>query len=180
MRSRRQPHEKSEVELGRVITPMLDMSFQILFFFVIIYRPSALEGQMEMLLPPAATGAAPQETQQGSSHDTEIDLPAELEVIVRTPAVEREGQTPDGSIGEILVKETLGEKSLGAEPAALRAYLRQVRPTLNNQEDIKIQADGRMKYAFVIQVMDACRGAGFKNVGFKAPPDLARIIPGVQ
>ena len=44
------------VQLGLIITPMLDMSFQILFFFVMTYHPSALEGQLEMLLP--ATGQA--------------------------------------------------------------------------------------------------------------------------
>src|SRR5947209_19095011 len=33
------------------ITPMLDMSFQILFFFVMIYHPSALEVQLDLKLP---------------------------------------------------------------------------------------------------------------------------------
>ncbi len=46
-------HENKEVNLGIIITPMLDMAFQLLAFFVMTYHPSALEGHiMGELLPP--------------------------------------------------------------------------------------------------------------------------------
>src|SRR5260221_11486321 len=41
------------VNLGLIITPMLDMSFQILTFFIMTYNPSALEGHIPGSLAPA-------------------------------------------------------------------------------------------------------------------------------
>jgi biopolymer transport protein ExbD len=55
---------------------------------------------------------------------------------------------------------------------ALGDYLKSFQKGLKNKENIKIQADGELKYAFVAQVMDVCCKAGFKNIGFAPPPDL--------
>src|ERR1043165_1356519 len=41
------------VQLGLIITPMLDMCFQVLAYFIMIYNPSPLEGQIPGLLAPA-------------------------------------------------------------------------------------------------------------------------------
>src|SRR4051794_5964424 len=42
------------VNLNIIITPMLDMAFQLLAFFIMTYHPSALEGHIDgTLLPPA-------------------------------------------------------------------------------------------------------------------------------
>src|SRR2546421_11155369 len=40
------------VQLGLIITPMLDMSFQLLAFFIMTYHPSALEGHIPGSLVP--------------------------------------------------------------------------------------------------------------------------------
>src|SRR2546423_15371968 len=41
------------VNLSLIITPMLDMAFQILAFFIMTYHPSALEGHIPgSLVPP--------------------------------------------------------------------------------------------------------------------------------
>jgi biopolymer transport protein ExbD len=178
-RKRKRP-EDSKVELNRVITPMLDMSFQILFFFVIMYQPSAMEGQLEMALPATGTAPAPKDQKPDtSSPETEIDLPAELEVIVHTRDVESKDQPQDGSMGRIVVKDAVGEKTMD-NMEELRRHLERARANLNNKEDIKVQCDGRLKYAFVVQAMDTCRKAGFNNVGFAPPPDLQRILSGLQ
>src|ERR1700739_2628539 len=45
---------KGGVALGLIITPMLDMSFQLMAFFIMTYHPSALEGHIDgNLLPPS-------------------------------------------------------------------------------------------------------------------------------
>ena len=46
---RKKPEADSKVVLP--ITPMLDMTFQLLFFFIINFHPADLEGQMDMALP---------------------------------------------------------------------------------------------------------------------------------
>src|SRR3954463_3571331 len=45
------------VQLSLIITPMLDMSFQLLAFFIMTYHPSALEGQIPGLLAPPGNPA---------------------------------------------------------------------------------------------------------------------------
>src|SRR5947208_10641882 len=40
------------MNLSAIITPMLDMSFQILAFFIMTYHPSALEGHIPGSLTP--------------------------------------------------------------------------------------------------------------------------------
>lgn len=44
------------VEPDLPITPMLDMSFQLLSFFIMTFRPAPTEGQIAMSLPPAQEG----------------------------------------------------------------------------------------------------------------------------
>ena len=34
-----------------MVTPMLDMTFQLLFFFVITFKPTPIEGQIALYLP---------------------------------------------------------------------------------------------------------------------------------
>ena len=46
---RKKPGADSKITLP--ITPMLDMTFQLLFFFIINFHPADLEGQMDMALP---------------------------------------------------------------------------------------------------------------------------------
>jgi biopolymer transport protein ExbD len=62
MAHRRHHEDASEgVNLNLVITPMLDMSFQLLAFFIMTYHPSALEASIEGKLLPAvkAVSAGP-------------------------------------------------------------------------------------------------------------------------
>src|SRR3979411_709241 len=51
-RSRHNDPGSAGVNLGLIITPMLDMSFQILAFFIMTYHPSALEGHIPGSLTP--------------------------------------------------------------------------------------------------------------------------------
>jgi biopolymer transport protein ExbD len=45
---------------------------------------------------------------------------------------------------------------------------------VGNKDNIRIEADSKLKYGRLVEVMDACLGAGFKSVGFAPPPDLKR------
>jgi biopolymer transport protein ExbD len=54
MRRRKKPTEHVEPDLP--ITPMLDMSFQLLAFFIMTFKPAPTEGQIAMSLPPAEEG----------------------------------------------------------------------------------------------------------------------------
>src|SRR2546423_10718335 len=86
------------------ITPMLDMAFQLLMFFIMTYHPSALEGHMDLSLPAAGEAKAKhQQDVDPNKSDTEIELPSQLTVIVKA--------SPDGSggIDKLLVQQAAGE-----------------------------------------------------------------------
>lgn len=170
MNSRR---HKAEDALGVVlpITPMLDMAFQLLTFFIFTYHPSALEGQMELLLPsePATQAQKPEEVSPSAKADKnpELEIPADLTVVVRT---QLDG-TRKGTISALSVQDRAGSAAVG-DLKELKDYLQKARENLTAKDSIKIQGDGRLKWGEVVQVMDVCRRAGFENVSFVPPPDF--------
>ncbi len=168
-----------DVEINKVITPMLDMAFQIFAFFIVIYHPSQLEGQLLLSLPDAAQAKAakPEDARPDQSMTGDLELPAEITVLAKT---KRPDGTQDGSITQISVQERLGTKDVVKQDPgsndvpnleALRKYLQSVRGSLSNQNDIKIEAESGLRYEYVMEIMDLCTRAGFKNVGFAPPPD---------
>src|SRR5690349_24984076 len=50
VRRRKQVEGGQEVNFSLMVTPMLDMTFQLLAFFIITFRPTPLEGQMSLML----------------------------------------------------------------------------------------------------------------------------------
>jgi biopolymer transport protein ExbD len=154
---------------------MLDMTFQLLFFFILAYHPPNNEGEINYNLPaPNETAAATQIENPKPSGDDDEDLKttAEITVLVRT---QHDGVS-DGIISEVRVREEHGGRETTVQTPngqldELISFLKKSRPDLANQDDIFIQGDGRLKWSAIISVMDACRKAGFPNVGFKEPGD---------
>src|SRR5437870_3170161 len=162
MAIKRRSEESMDVEINKVITPMLDMAFQIFAFFIVIYHPSQLEGQMLLNLPDAAQAKAakPEDARPDQSMTGELELPAEISVIAKT---KRPDGSQDGSITQISVRELLGTKDVikqdqGSKDVpsldALRKHLQSVRGSLSNQNDIKIEAESGLRYEYVMQIMD--------------------------
>jgi len=156
------------VEVTLPITPMLDMSFQLLFYFVMTFQAvNILEGQLDMYLPKLGNPQAKQPDQVDLSKDSdaELDSEAEIAVVVTSTngAIESIGIREKGRPQPDPIKDMQGLKT------ALVNRKRELPP---NQSKIKIEADGKLLYAGLVQVMDACLGAGFKSVGFAPPPDL--------
>jgi biopolymer transport protein ExbD len=163
-----------EVQLNTVITPMLDMTFQLLFFFVLTYSPSAaMEGKMDFNLPASGDyrARAPEDVNLDKPSDTDLALPAQLTVLIKT--AHTGDKSVDGNISALVVKSTDGETAL-PNLEALENFLRHKvkEEGLSNKDDIKIEAESKLKYACVIDVMDACLKSGFTRVGFNPPPDL--------
>jgi biopolymer transport protein ExbD len=160
-----------EVELP--ITPMLDLAFQVLLFFILTYRPPQLEGQMDLVLPESGQARA-------TPSDGEADIPApaeppaEITVMIRAQRQEKDR----GAISRILIQE---RKSLHAKEVInesdLRNYLLILRPNLGNKTNITIQAESGLRYAYLMTVMDACTSTGFINVTFGSPLDRTTDRP---
>lgn len=159
---------ESEVQLGPVITPMLDMTFQLLFFLILTFKPSNLqEGRMDFNLPSSGEAKAKVQPENPTPSDSELALPAQITVLIKTV---RDGIN-DGNISALVVKTTDGETAI-PNLERLEAYLKAKHAEVSNKEDIKIEAESKLKYACVIDVMDICLRAGFKAVGFNPPPDI--------
>src|SRR5438270_9389451 len=105
----RKAEPSMSVEINKVITPMLDMAFQIFAFFIVIYHPSQLEGQMLLSLPEVAQAKAakPEDAKPDPTMAGELDLPAEITVVARTKWPDG---SQEGSITQISVLERLGTK----------------------------------------------------------------------
>src|SRR4051794_14647348 len=98
------------------ITPMLDLTFQLLFFFITLFDPSAggkrmIEGQMDMALPAtkkdkkvAANPNNIDPKKESEKDDPELDIPTDLTVVVRT---QMDGSN-NGGISDLAIEDRAG------------------------------------------------------------------------
>jgi biopolymer transport protein ExbD len=168
------------------ITPMLDMAFQLLMFFIFTYNPSALEGQMDLALPQQGEKAAHNQqdmsqTAQTHTDPDDIDVPLDLNVRVQAQEVRYTVTLEEGvvrtqmdnleALKDHLKKvfkdkaDAITDKVKGLSPKerdeTLRDELKKVA--------IKVQGDSKLAWKYVVEVMDACRMAGvkaFEEAGF--------------
>lgn len=148
------------------ITPMLDMAFQLLTFFILTYHPSPTEGQFSMnLLPaqPAVSMDAPAAAETASTNE----LPAGLKTL---PTTLRAGE--DGSLGRV----TLGENNIDGMDAfskELTAILKD--PTLPFDQTI-IKVDSRLRYSELMKVINIFSDLKVNKISFAelGPDDEAR------
>jgi biopolymer transport protein ExbD len=183
IRRRRPSEPPTEVNLGVIITPMLDTCFQLLFFFIVMYRPHVLEGQMMMSLPIKDQEAkGPEVLKPNLAPDQPPKDLAELTLVIRG----RLGGEHEGDISQIIVREGVTEKQIDIPylkdgetvdlptlSQRLKAHLKEVRARLNNKEDFQVQAEHRVKWDRVMRVVDICllEEVGFTKPGFQKPPD---------
>src|SRR5205823_6921761 len=150
--------------------PMLDMSFQLLAFFVMTFKASSAgEGQLDLFLPKPQEPKAKDPSQIDVSKESSAEADEQADVTVSLAAA------PGGELGTITVRDK-GEKRIAngtvAEMcAALQAELKQRRAAGGAQANVKIEAESKLKYGRLVEVMDACLAAGYRQVGFAPPPD---------
>jgi biopolymer transport protein ExbD len=146
----------NEVELP--ITPMLDMAFQLLTFFILTYQPAPTEGQFAMNLLPAApaldmNAPAPSEAPTGPT-----DLPAAVRTLTTTLRA-----APGGGLAAIQI----GENEAMTDLDALRAKAAEI---FGNKElpfeQVLIEVDPRLKYAELMKVIDIFAGLNVTKISF--------------
>src|SRR5262245_29427034 len=160
------------------ITPMLDMTFQLLFFFLVFFHSAALEGQMDLALPTDAPKVAPEKPQptEKAIGEDDVEEPPEVTVIVR--AIQGDDPQTVGKISEISVQLKEGLTPIREDGAdeerllvLLQEHLKKVRETLGNQKDVMMRGERKLRWQYVVKVRDACQKAGFSNAHFSPPPD---------
>jgi biopolymer transport protein ExbD len=156
------------------ITPMLDMAFQLLTFFIFTYHPSELEGQMEMNMPGAGQYKAQKQEDVNPDAMSDPDVDAQAKVTVRVKT--QHSEEAQGNINFPIEIEGLSKDS-ATSLKELEAKLAKMRGGDEKKDEagaadrVNIEADNKLKWAKVVEVMDACKRAGYNNVGFAPPPD---------
>ena len=159
--SRYRKSKGEEVEVP--ITPMLDMAFQLLTFFVLTYRPAPTEGQFAMNLLPAAPtidlNAPAAETKDQMPNDS---IPAALRTMTTTLHA-----NPSGELGRV----NLGDLEVQGM-AELRVKLKEILSdkTLPFDQAL-IQADPRLKYEELIKVIDIYSDLDITKISFSELTD---------
>jgi biopolymer transport protein ExbD len=149
------------------VTPMLDMAFQLLTFFVLTYKPAPSEGQFVMSLLPAQPATAI--TAEAPSDKPSENLPATLRTL---PTTLKAGE------GGRLVQIMVGETPLATDTKALEAELEKyfADPDLPFDQTI-IKVDPRLRYSELMRVVNSFMNAFIKA---KKPPNIYwdELVPG--
>jgi biopolymer transport protein ExbD len=138
--------KKSEESLEIPITPMLDMAFQLLTFFILTYHPMPTEGQFVMNLMPAAP-ATDINAKAPESAQANPDVPAALKTL---PATLRAGE--GGGLGRITLGDNEIQGGVDALKRELDVYFKD--PTLPFEQTV-IKVDPNLKYSALMQVINA-------------------------
>jgi biopolymer transport protein ExbD len=181
------------VDINIVITPMLDMSFQLLAFFVMTYHPNALEGHIDgNLLPPRVENVAiksknitppkPEDKPPIPVDEIPKDPPDVITVVIKAVA---KGENADKGLEGTPTGIKLRRAESAAEPISdredfkvalqkLAAELKKIQANPSgNDLRVFIEADGNLRNQYVVQVYDVCKKAKFKTVGFQGPGQAA-------
>lgn len=129
-----QRHRAAPVRVN--MTPMIDVTFLLIIFFLLSSRLAQQETQLELDLPTAASG-----------RQAVDDERPRLSVNVR----------PDGSV-------MLG--STQTQPEEMVRRLQIERDRLGNDLEVRIRADRSVPYDAVEPILLACADAGIWNVTF--------------
>jgi len=166
--------QTAEVEPDLPITPMLDMSFQLLSFFIMTFHPTPTEGQIAMTLPPAEQG--------GGSSNPDITAEQPKKYVVRVAATDS-GQIAQMTFREADSADDTGE-NLGAD---LNVYMKRIksvyeveRKRIEASKAVKIpppkltlELGDKLVQEYVIALFDSAVQAGFTDIA-PVPIDKAK------
>jgi biopolymer transport protein ExbD len=149
--------EETPVDVTLPITPMLDMSFQLLSFFIITFHPMPTEGQLSVNLPKVDAADKPQE---------EPVLPEDKKDEYTVTLI----ASSSGELASISMKGPTGEMGNIRNTADLYDQLKKIpKPPGKGAEGVSItlEASNDLTYARLIEVMDLCKKAGYDSVNLQ-------------
>ena len=158
-RSRNASRLRPAEEVPFPVTPMLDMAFQLLAFFILTFQAPTRETRLDLLLPdraqtlPLAQGPEPKIAVRADDDD----LDDSLTVIARGD--------PAGALRSL---------HLGGAPMSgvdtLETALRRYASLLNGRPlRVRIVADASLKYEHAARVLGACSSAGASSLSLVEP-----------
>ena len=149
-RRRRKTRGQGEVELN--LAAMLDMAFQLLTFFILTFKPSPVEGQISLRLPPPEAISNVRGQKAGS--DTQNNNPLQG---LNTLTISVIG-TPSGSIQSMAV-----DGNAVGNLAALRSRLQVAFGPDSSFEQVIVQVGSELRYEELMRVVDVCTDQKLPN-----------------
>jgi biopolymer transport protein ExbD len=142
------------------VTPMLDMAFQLLAFFVLTFQAPSAETHLDLDLP--ATPLALPGASRGVAEPTparRVDTDLENDLFVRAEADDL-GDLRSIRLGEAVLPDlaTLGDR--------LRRYVEILE---GKPLRVRLVADDHLRYEEAARVLAACASAGVANVRLAGP-----------
>lgn len=136
----RAPATRARGDIGFNMTPMIDVVFQLIIFFLVSSHLAQQETQLELNLPDAASGERPAEDET-------------RRVIVNV--VPNPGGAPRIQVGTRLV-----------EPDEIQPLIDFESRQANGKLEVRIRSDRRVPYRTVEPILIACARAGVWKVTF--------------
>lgn len=163
---RKRYRTQSEVELN--LAAMLDMAFQLLAFFILTFRPSPLEGQIMLHMPPPRPITTLPNAQAPGSDPNNPNPVQGLNTLVITVL-----SSPGGNIGGLSIGE--------ATVPDLNAFASRLKTLLSDPgtgfDQVLIQASSDLRYQSLMDVVDVCtrmtlaNGQKLMKLGFAEVPN---------
>jgi biopolymer transport protein ExbD len=155
-------------EVAFPVTPMLDMAFQLLAFFIITFKPPSAETHLDLDLP--ATPVALPAATQGNAQPTparNVDTDLENDLLIRAEA---------DDLGDLKALK-LGEARL-PDLATLGKRLRLYNQLLEGKPlRVRLVADDSLRYEPAARIIATCSAAGVAAIRL-TPPGATPALPG--
>jgi len=143
--SQRAKRGRPKPKIAPPMTPMIDVTFQLLIYFILTTTFRQPEGQIPGTLPKAGTS--------GISTIERLQTPIEITL------------HPAGDSNEFVAYEISGERI--SEPKKLRVLLEVRRNQSGNETPIIINARRDVRWRFVVEVFNQVVANEFTNIAFR-------------
>jgi biopolymer transport protein ExbD len=143
---RRKGHSSGE-DVTLNMAAMLDMAFQLLTFFILTFRPSPVEGQISMRLPPPQAIVSKTNATKASSDTTRKDLVPGVTTLVINVYANPAGHVDGFQVGDDMVP------GWGPLQGRLETVFKD--PT-NPFEQVILQVDENLRYEDLMKLVAIC------------------------
>ena len=150
MKIRKSGSGESKVNLE--MTPMIDIVFQLLIFFMFTFKIVSVEGEFAITMPAA---------EQGSAAPTSENITALPDIQVRLSAAEN-GELAGIQVGDNQLK------SLDELAATLKAIVGDD-PQVAGDVEMQIVAPENLKYGYVVGTINAAARVRIQKIKFNPP-----------
>ena len=147
-------------EVAFPVTPMLDMAFQLLAFFVVTFQAPTAETHLDLHLPASPLALPGESTGKGQpAASRRVDTDLENDLWIRLQA---------DDLGDLRSIQ-LGEAALPDLPTLGERLGRYVQIMENRPLRVRLVADDRLRYEEVARVIAVCSAAGVATVRLTDP-----------